>query len=300
MNGDKLLRLAQAGVLVSALLGFAVAQGAVAAETIAAGSGSFQFADALGNRDKPITVWTHAPRRLRATSPLVFVMHGVRRNGRDYRDQWVEHAEKHGFLLIVPEFSEQYYSSDAYQLGNLRDGAGQPVDPSLWTYTAIEHLFDHVQKMTGNKTPRYFLYGHSAGGQFVHRLALFLPEARYQRAVAANPGWYTMPDAEIAFPYGLGGTTADASKLKQSFANRFVLLLGSEDTNRDDPNLRKTPQADAQGLTRFERGKNYFQAARQRAKDLETEFAWKQQVVRGAGHSDKQMSKAAVTVFSAR
>src|SRR5271155_4121645 len=45
----------------------------------------------------------------------------------------------------------------------------------------------------------YYLYGHSAGGQFAHRLVLFMPNARYQRVVAANPGYYTMPQFNCVY-----------------------------------------------------------------------------------------------------
>jgi poly(3-hydroxybutyrate) depolymerase len=273
---------------------------AAATESIPVGKGSFEFVDQLGNPDKPITVWTYAPRKLRASSPIVFVMHGTRRNGREYRDQWIDHADKRGFLLVVPEFAAQDYGSEAYQRGNMFDDEGRPIDASKWTFMAIEHLFDHVKEMSGNTSQRYYLYGHSAGGQFVQRLVLFLPEARFRRAIAANPGWYTMPDMETAFPYGLQKSTANEDTLKSSFANPFVLMLGDQDVNRDDPNLRKSPEADLQGANRFERGKAYFQQAKKLSGELGANFAWKQQTVRGAAHSDKQMSKAAAAAMFAR
>ena len=53
----------------------------------------------------------------------------------------------------------------------------------------------------------YALYGHSAGGQFVHRYVAFADAPRMESAVAANSGWYTMPD-DGAFPYGWGGDIA--------------------------------------------------------------------------------------------
>jgi alpha-beta hydrolase superfamily lysophospholipase len=288
----------QATWLISIVLTLGAAV-AAAADTIAPGSGSFQFIDQLGNTGKPITVWTHAPQKLRAGAPIVFVMHGAGRNGRDYRDQWIEHAERQRFLLIVPEFAEPAYGGEAYQLGNMFDSKGKAVDPSKWTFTAIEHLFDHVKAAAKNTSKRYYIYGHSAGGQFVHRFVLFMPEARFERAIAANPGWYTMPELEVAFPYGMRNTAASKAGLKKSFANSLVLLLGDEDVNREDPNLRKSPGADLQGLTRFERGETFFKKAKEESAKLETPLAWRQQTVRGAGHSDKQMSGAAAkTLFS--
>ncbi|MBX7166369.1 MAG: alpha/beta hydrolase [Pirellulales bacterium] len=271
----------------------------LASDRIALGSASFQFVDRLGNADKPIVVWTHAPRALKPKSAIVFVMHGMRRNGREYRDQWVRHAEAQRFLLIVPEFSEQAYSDEAYQRGNMFDDQGRAIDPTKWTFTAIEHLFDYVREAAGNRSEQYYLYGHSAGGQVVQRLVMFLPQARFKRAIAANPGYYTLPEAG-AFPYGLDGTTASDETLRQGFARDFVLLLGDADTDRDDPNLRKTAEADRQGQHRFERGQFFFERARQRAAALDADFHWQKRTVRGAGHSDKQMSQAAVTALFAR
>ena len=54
---------------------------------------------------------------------------------------------------------------------------------------AIEPLFDDVRKRFGTQVTRYSLYGHSAGAQFVHRYVLFMPEARLDKAVAAELGY---------------------------------------------------------------------------------------------------------------
>jgi hypothetical protein len=56
----------------------------------------------------------------------------------------------------------------------------------------------------------YYLYGHSAGAQFVHRHLAFICAGgnplRVIRAVAANAGFYTEPTFEVPFPFGFGGT----------------------------------------------------------------------------------------------
>ena len=71
------------------------------------GAGSFVFRDPFGNKDKPITVWYYMPENVDADVPVVFVMHGVRRNGQEYRDSWVKYAETEKFLLLVPEYLER-------------------------------------------------------------------------------------------------------------------------------------------------------------------------------------------------
>ena len=75
-----------------------------------------------------------------------------------------------------------------------------------WSFSIVERLFDHVKSLTTIQPATYYLYGHSAGGQFMHRFVMFMREARFSKAVAANAGWYTMPDQKIAFPYGLSGS----------------------------------------------------------------------------------------------
>ena len=54
--------------------------------------------------------------------------------------------------------------------------------------------------MNGNTSADYYLFGHSAGAQFVHRLLLMVPDGRYAALVAANAGWYTVPDKSIDYP----------------------------------------------------------------------------------------------------
>jgi poly(3-hydroxybutyrate) depolymerase len=262
-------------------------------QELARGAGQFQFVDDQGNRDRPITVWTYVPKDLRDDSPVVFVMHGVHRNGQGYRDNWVDHARKMKFLLVVPEFSEKDYPGDTYATGNMLDKAGNPIDPAKWAFTAIERLFDRVKAMSGNKSKTYFIYGHSAGGQFVHRFMLFMPNARYQRAIAANPGYYTLPALTIRFPYGLAGTVATEASLSKVLSRDFVLLLGEKDIDPNDPNMRKTPEANAQGKNRFQRGHYFFQQAKDEAARLNAVFSWRLGTVPDAAHSDKQMSEAA-------
>jgi hypothetical protein len=79
-----------------------------------------------------------------------------------------------------------------------------------------------------------------------------------------------------------------------------VLLLGDRDTNANDHEMRQAPQAKAQGATRFERGHNFFKEAQKRAAELKCAFTWRLEVVRGAQHSNRQMSRAASAVLMRR
>lgn len=77
---------------------------------------------------------------------------------------------------------------------------GGMLDPALrirpkaeWALTAIERLFDAVRDGLALTQTDYDIVGFSGGAQFVHRLVLFAPEARFRRAVAASAGRYAFP-----------------------------------------------------------------------------------------------------------
>jgi poly(3-hydroxybutyrate) depolymerase len=263
------------------------------AEPLAPGKGSFQFHDAKGNPDKPITVWFYRPANQNANTRIVFVMHGTERNGETYRDHWAKHAQQNGFLLLVPEFSKHDYPEDAYQFGGVKN-----PDVEKWTFSVIEHLFDHVRTSESLAASSYYLYGHSAGAQFVHRYMIFMPKPRVAMAISANAGSYTLPVypawTDPGFPWALDKSLIGEDQLKSVFARPLVVLLGEDDTDPNHKHLPKSSQALAQGATRLARGKNFYQRAEAQAAKLGTEFKWRLQTVPGVGHSDSGMAKAAV------
>ncbi len=256
-------------------------------------TGSFEFRGYAPLADRPLRVWYDAPARELTTAKVIVVMHGQGRTGESYRNSWLDEARRAGALLIVPEFSEASYpGSDAYNLGNV-----ESEPPSRWSYAAIEPLFDFVQADTGNRTDGYFMYGHSAGAQFVHRFLFLTPNHRVKRAVVANAGWYTAPELGVAFPYGLrGGPVTDAG-LRRTLALPVAVLLGENDTNPADPDLRHTAGADRQGLHRLARGSFFFQAGLTTARSLGTPFGWMLQTVPGVAHSNGGMVPAAARIL---
>src|SRR4051812_545594 len=101
----KTQRLILARVILALTWMSRVSAGDVGAdETIAVGAGKFEFAPHARRPQHRLTVWTYRPDAFGPDSPIVFVMHGVKRNGQGYRDNWAPHSRKAGFLLVVPEF----------------------------------------------------------------------------------------------------------------------------------------------------------------------------------------------------
>ena len=196
-------------------------QGAISAGT----TGSFEFKAYEPLKDRPLTVWYDAPDGDLASAKVLVVMHGQSATAQEYRDDWISKARRYGALLIVPEFSEELYpGSDDYNLGNRHERAAcrRAVGPSR----LIEPLFDFVKADDGNHSDGYYLFGHSAGAQFVHRFMLLKPQNRVKRAVSANAGWYTAPEAGVDFPYGLRGDPSSDSGLRSALADSLTVLLG--------------------------------------------------------------------------
>ena len=164
-----------------------------------------------------------------------------------------------------------------------------------WPFAVIEPLFDDVVQRTGSRQSAYTLFGHSAGAQFVHRFLYYMPKARVKRYLPANAGWYTLPDFDIGYPYGLGDSGIGEERLAAALEEDVVLLLGREDIDRSDTDLRKTPEADAQGLNRFARGLAMFERAKSAAENLGADFGWRLVVIDGAAHVNAQMAEVAAT-----
>ena len=264
---------------------------AFAATPIPPGRWSFVWTDAKGHPERPMRVYTYRPRACDTTCPIVFVMHGLKRNASAYRDYWELRADRYKVLVVAPEFSRELWpKAAAYNLGEV----GHEADREKWAFSTIEHLFDEMRD--GQAT--YALFGHSAGGQFAHRMALFRPDSRASLIVAANPGWYTMPEwrkdkAKDAFPYSLVGSPVGEKELRQALSHRLILLLGEKDDDPDDENLNRSDGAKHEGDTRVERGENFFKAATAAAADLGATFAWELVEVPDVAHDGESMSKIA-------
>jgi poly(3-hydroxybutyrate) depolymerase len=282
-------------VAVLAAVAMAASASVAAATPIPDGKWRFQFVDAKGRPDRPLDVYTYRPRLCDSRCPIVFVMHGMKRDASRYRDHWELLADSYRVLVVAPQFSQKHWpQAAAYNLGDMKDQA----DREKWAYSAIEHLFDEVRDGHNG----YAIFGHSAGGQFVQRMALFRPDNRASAMVAANPGWYAMPEwrkekAADAFPYSLAGSPAGEPELRRALERRFVLLLGEGDNDPDDESLNNSAAARKQGEGRLERGENFFKAATTAATELGVRLAWEMHEVPGTAHDGAAMSKVAARIL---
>ena len=108
---------------------------------IETGAGKFTFVDKRGDAPKQLTVYTYLPAKVdAATAAIIFVMHGHGNNADGYRDAWARHADKHGFMVIAPLFDTSGWGA-TYSGGQQFVKNGKPIDPAMWSFSVIEHLF---------------------------------------------------------------------------------------------------------------------------------------------------------------
>ena len=243
-------------------------------------AGDFEFRDERGRSDRPIRVWYARPIDAGPQARIVFILHGDSRTGQLARDVGASHARGHRLIVVAPEFSPEHYPGDAYDFGGVvRGGALQPRNE--WALLLIEHLFDHLRERWSLTSTSYDVLGHSAGGQFVQRLVLFVPEARFRRAVASGPGTLAFPDPSVRAPYGLGGVAMPAGGLERSLGRDFVLVIGDRD-------IEEGPRPErvlAQGKNRVSRAFRMFAVAHEAAVQHGASLAWRLRLVKGLDHS---------------
>jgi hypothetical protein len=258
----------------------------------AASESEWQFENWEG---PPLRVKMFAPEDAGPETKIIIVMHGASRDVPRYYRDWKALGEAMGFIVVVPEFSAANFEGSArYNLGHVFDPATGNLRPQeSWTFSAIEPLFDDVVSRLEGAQETYMIYGHSAGSQFVHRFMYYVPEARASRFLAANAGWYTLPVADFDYPYGFPNSGLDESELPRILAAPLVILLGREDTDKTQENLRKTPAAQKQGPNRLARGLTMFRVAKSQAEALGVDFEWQLVIVNGADHNNAKMAPAA-------
>ncbi len=243
------------------------------------------------NNGEPLSLFTYKPATYK-NGPILVVFHGVRRNAEDYRNFAITMGERFNAIIITPTFDSIRFPSERYQRGGImKKGKVEPKEK--WTYSMIPGMVAQVRKIENNLSLPYYLIGHSAGGQFLVRMAAFLP-GEAKRIVAANPGSDLFPTKEQTFGYGFGGLPEELSNdtvLKTYLAAPLTLYLGTDDI-RPEHNFDESDKGMIQGKSRLERGRNCYDFAKALAKKNGWAFNWRKVETPGIDHDAAKMFAA--------
>lgn len=285
-------------------------------------AGTFELPGGMGNEHRRISVHYYLPDNFKPTSKVLLVIPGAGRNSFDYRNAWLSIARERNILVAALGYGEENYDLAAYNLGGVvKNFSVENVDTSNpnviraqdtdisfdinlnkddWIFSDLDRVFDFLKATTRSETENYDVFGHSAGGQVLHRMALFYPSSKADKIIAANAGWYTMPDLNTPPPTGLQGFQMARADLINAFSSNLTILLGEKDNGAHaGGTLLRTPIVDRQGLGRLQRGQNFYKAGQVQAMQLGVPLKWVLKTVADVGHDYRDMSRAAAKLLIA-
>ena len=144
--------------------------------------------------------------------PVLVCVAGLGAKGSIYRDDpaWRQYCDNRGFVMIAPSFrfdKQDWNNKQSFQY------------PKVWSGDALFQIIREVGKIKAVDIGRIYLFGFSAGAQFVHRFALLYPD-NVPAAAAIAAGGYTYPSHRISTKFFIGVGQNDHDRLKR--AKRFI------------------------------------------------------------------------------
>ena len=181
--------------------------------------------------------------------------------------------------------------------GNLHTADGRPNPRDQWTFGIDPRLFDALRDQGITRTRRYGVFGHSAGGQYVHRMLSF----GYRDRVA----WPSPPTPEhmrclTCQSIGPGALERLRSRRRTENVpglshNHHGWNGGHEDHG---PFLSQGPEIAATRSDPPCSAHRYLQTGQEAAAQLGVSLAWRVVEVPGVGHDGRGMSDAAAPLVA--
>ena len=254
------------------------------------GRASIPYRDRYSS-DRPLVLECFRPQGHNPDKPVVIVQHGAGRNGAEYCEAWVPSAEHHGLLIVAITFSKEVWpDAGTYNNGHVLDEVGRIRPRECWSQAIPGRVFRLLREAGITRRDKSYLWGHSAGGQFVHRLLVTQPPGIFEAVGAANSGWYTLPTLDFNYPDGLGGIGLTREDVVRFLGYPLVIFSGDQDTDGTTENFPRHESAMAQGPNRFARAQFYLVRGRAEAAKLGVTCRWSRVVVPGVAHEGMRMS----------
>jgi hypothetical protein len=115
-------------------------------------------------------------------------------------------------------------------------------------------------------------------------MAIYRPDNRARVMVAANPGWFTMPEwrkekekgqpYKEPYPYSMVDSPAGEAELRAGLQKRLIVIANEKGDAPDEENLERGDAVKKQGENRIDRAENFIKAATAAAQELGVKLAW--------------------------
>lgn len=188
---------------------------------------------------------------------LLVAIHGISRNAAEIAARFAADQRFDDYTICAPLFERHKFGQ--YQQLIARRGR---VSADL----ALIDLLAVLARDVGCKSSKISLFGFSGGAQMAHRFAMLHP-GRVEQVFAASAGWYLMPDADVAYPYGLADDVRIDNASDEFLQIPMTVAVGERDTQVDASVRQSKCIDDVQGPTRLARAQNWVSSMQQYAKD---------------------------------
>jgi hypothetical protein len=189
-------------------------------------------------------------------------------------------AEQHGLLIVAITFpKEAWPDAVTYNNGHVLDQDGSLRPRECWSRVIPGRVFAPLREADITRRDRTYLWGHSAGGQFVHWLLATQPPGTFEAVRAANSGWYTLPTLDLHYLDGLAGIGLTRDDVVRLLGYPLVIFSGDQDIDGAAENFPRRDAPMAQGPNRFARAQFYIERGRAEAAKLGVPCRWSRVVV---------------------
>ncbi|HWB52178.1 MAG TPA: alpha/beta hydrolase [Stellaceae bacterium] len=241
--------------------------------------------------ERALSLECYRPADHTAAAPVVIVQHGQSRNGREYCDAWIPVADRVGALIVAITFPKAAWpDAVTYNNGHVLDESGGVRPREAWSQAIPGRVLTLLREAGVTGRSNGYLWGHSAGGQFVHRLLATQPHGLFAAVGAANSGWYTLPTLALPYPDGYGGIGLSRDDMAALLGYPLTLFAGDRDIDGTSENFPQHESAMTQGAHRFARAHFFLARGRDEAAKLGVPCNWQLITVPGIGHQGMRMA----------
>ena len=100
---------------------------------------------------------------------------------KKYISRWIKYADQHRLFLIAPVFDTPRFGNLGGGFGGYRNLFGKFISADEF----VNKLVSRYSFQTSSGSKRFYLYGHSAGGQFVNRYVVTHPDKIIRAVISA-------------------------------------------------------------------------------------------------------------------
>lgn len=215
---------------------------------------------------------------------------------RRFIERWTSAADEHNIILVAPAFDQKNFGGRRGPGGGYRGLFGREIGADAF----VNEIVDQYKALSTEYDGRFYLYGHSAGGQFVSRYVVRHPR-RVIAAVISAAGTYAFPNPEVAWTNGMKplvrsmrwpgsdetrhiSITPDPTGWVEAATLPITVVVGTEDTGL-------LPGIDGQeGKTRIQRARRWVRAMNRLARERERTGRVRVVLVEGVGHNSADLT----------